>query len=514
MSYQIINNDVIEWAAEYDGPKFHAALLDPPYHLTSITKRFGKPNSAPAKGGVYKRSSAGFMGSDWDKVEDDGLGVAFRPETWAALTRHLYPGAFVLAFAGTRGYHRMAVAMEDSGLIIHPATGFLFLSGFPKATRIDTQVDKAAGVERQRNVTPNKRSRLHGDRPWMNDPDHMFLSKEPVSPLAKTWAGHRYGLQALKPAFEFIAVAQVPYQGRPVDSIVKTGAGALNIEQGRIKTSEDLGRVGKNNIGFMGQGTVGKGPSNYAGVPIENQGRWPANFLLQHTEFCTDSACVDQCPVAMLDRQSGERPAGGSRTGNEPSSLRGQAVNCYQDGLATSAFDSYGDSGPASRMFFKADWNYETAERLANADPIKYHPKPSTTEREAGLDSLPTKTRRRVNSGGLENEPRFAPTQVRNNHPTIKSISLNKYLATLLLPPDAYAPRRLLVPFCGVGSEMAGAILAGWEDVTGIEQSAAYCQIASKRLEFWSQWPGWGQTDVDTILSAIGDEDSRQGRLF
>lgn len=225
---------------------------------------------------------------------------------------------------------------------------------------------------------------------------------------------------------------------------------------------------------------------------------------------CTDSACVDQCPVAMLDRQSGESES-------HPSGYNWESGDNGNPTHVTKNIKSgihYGDSGPASRMFYRADWNYETAERLANADPIKYQPKPSTTEREAGLEGLPTKTRRRVNSGGFENEPRFAPTQVRNNHPTLKSISLNKYLSTLLLSPDAYAPRRILVPFSGAGSEMVGCVLAGFEEVIGIEQSAAYCQIASKRLEWWSRWPGWGQTDVDTILSTVSDEDSRQGRLF
>lgn len=249
MTYQIINNDVIKWAAEYDGPKFHAMLTDCPYHLASINKRFGKATSAPAKGGVYNRASKGFMGQDWDKVDEDGLGVAFRPETWAALAQHLYPGAFILAFAGTRGYHRMAVAMEDAGLIIHPAVGFLFLSGFPKATRVKDSLG---------------------------------------------FAGHRYGLQALKPAFEFIAVAQVPYSGRPVDNITQTGAGALNIDNSRIPVNgEDLSRKNGGTDVLSWGGTYGAGDNEAAqrqkeGLPA--LGRWPANFLLQ-----CECSSIDWC---------------------------------------------------------------------------------------------------------------------------------------------------------------------------------------------------------------------------
>lgn len=75
----------------------------------------------------------------------------------------------------------------------------------------------------------------------------------------------------------------------------------------------------------------------------------------------------------------------------------------------------------------------------------------------------------------------------RNPHPCIKPISLCKWLATLLLPPAAYAPRRILVPFSGSGSEMIGCGLAGWEEVTGIEQDAEYCDIAEARLAYWLQ---------------------------
>ncbi len=148
--WTIYNQDVLEWCKTYTGKPFHALLCDPPYHLTSIVKRFGKKGAAPAKGGVYARSAKGFMGKDWD-----GGDVAFQPETWAALAQHLHPGGFIIAFAGSRGWHRLAVAIEDAGLIIHPTIvnwksgetvdiGWQIWAqgqGFPKATRIDTQID-------------------------------------------------------------------------------------------------------------------------------------------------------------------------------------------------------------------------------------------------------------------------------------------------------------------------------------------------------------------------------------
>lgn len=461
----IIHDDILSWAKEYKGPKFHAMLLDPPYHLTSIVKRFGKPGSAPAKGGVYRRASAGFMSQQWDGLGEDGQGIAFRPETWAALGEHLYPGGFGLAFASSRGFHRMMVAIEDAGFILHPSIfmfgGWCYLSGFPKATR----------------VKDNGR-----DIPEFEQ--------------------HRYGGQTLKPALEPIIMFQRPYAGRPVENIVETGAGTLWVDGSRIPVNgEDLARVGINNIGFMGQGTVGKGDNEAAkrqkdGLPP--LGRWPSNLILLHSPRCDANGCAEDCGVRALDEQSGESTSTGGTNPN-PSSIGGNGI--YGGGKEW-AYSHYGDSGPASRMFHRASWQYEVAEQLANATPLRYHPKASSAEREAGLDSLETQTRHRVNAGGLENEPRFAPTQVKNIHPTLKPLSLTKYLAQLLLPPAEYTPRRILIPFCGVASEYIGAMLASWEEVVGIEKQANYVEIARTRAAWWRQWPGWGQTDPAAILAA------------
>jgi site-specific DNA-methyltransferase (adenine-specific) len=102
----MIQADVLSWCKSYEGDKFHALLCDPPYEL-------------------------GFMGRSWDKT-----GIAFQPSTWAALAEHLHDGAFIMAFASSRGWHRQAVAMEDAGLIMHPSIfGWAYGSGFPKATR-------------------------------------------------------------------------------------------------------------------------------------------------------------------------------------------------------------------------------------------------------------------------------------------------------------------------------------------------------------------------------------------
>lgn len=142
----------------------------------------------------------------------------------------------------------------------------------------------------------------------------------------------------------------------------------------------------------------------------------------------------------------------------------------------------HNDIGTAARYFFNADY---ALDRLEAADAVRYVAKAGTGEREAGLDDLPMQTRNRVNPGGLEHDPKWAPVQRKNTHPTCKPISLARWLATLLLPPGLYAPRRLIIPFAGVGSEMIGADLAGWEEITGIELEADHVTIAQARLAWW-----------------------------
>lgn len=213
----IVCAKVEDWAKEYADPPFMAMICDPPYNL------------ATAKGG-----ERGFMGKEWDN------GIAFRPETWAALGQHLLPGAFGMAFASSRGWHRLACAIEDTGFIIHPSIFvWNFGSGFPKATRI---------------------------------PDERFI-------------GHRYGLQCLKPAAEPVIVFQRPYQGKPVDSITRTGAGALWIDGGRIGTDSITAHGG-------GINTNGRTYGGGLGIPAispgsnPHSGRWPANFCLVHSPEC------------------------------------------------------------------------------------------------------------------------------------------------------------------------------------------------------------------------------------
>lgn len=140
MSVTVIHGDCLVELPNLATDTFHAAVCDPPYHLTSIVKRFGGKNAAPAQfgsDGVYARASAGFMGKQWD-----GGDIALRAETWTEVLRVLKPGAHLLAFGGTRTFHRMAVAIEDAGFEIRDTVMWLYGSGFPKSHNVSKGIDK------------------------------------------------------------------------------------------------------------------------------------------------------------------------------------------------------------------------------------------------------------------------------------------------------------------------------------------------------------------------------------
>lgn len=137
----LYSGDCLPVLATLPEASIDSVVCDPPYHLTSIVKRFSAENAAACKvgktGGAYARASAGFMGKKWD-----GGDVAFRVETWTAVLRALKPGGHLVAFSGTRTYHRMVCAIEDAGFEIRDQIGWAFGSGFPKSRDVSKDIDK------------------------------------------------------------------------------------------------------------------------------------------------------------------------------------------------------------------------------------------------------------------------------------------------------------------------------------------------------------------------------------
>jgi len=299
-------------------------------------------------------------------------------------------------------------------------------------------------------------------------------------------------------------VAQKPYDGRPLDCIVSTGAGALNVGAGRIPTDENTSRPPGR---LSGNSTY---DLSYRTQPSENNsaGRWPKNLVISHSPTCARVNGEWQCPPECVVRQMGEEY--GERSSGSPAKSRDRIDNFWTGKKRIPDNpDTYngGDSGPITRYFYQPHFSYEVFEQLSTGKQVLYVVKPGEAEREAGLNGHARTTRNRVNAGGLENEPRFAPVTKANNHPCLKSIEASRYLASLLLPPPEYAPRRILIPFLGSGSEAIGAMLAGWDEIIGIEQSSHYADIARARCAWWQSKMEETGGDVDKIIDVWQKEE-------
>jgi site-specific DNA-methyltransferase (adenine-specific) len=227
----LLNGDCLEEMQKLidDGTQVDSVVTDPPYHLTSITERFGKEGSAPAQygtDGAFARASKGFMGKEWD-----GGDIAFRKETWELALKLLKPGGHLLAFSGSRTYHRMAVAIEDAGFEIRDQIMWIYGSGFPKSLNIGKAVDKKLGNER---VTVGERTR--NVKPF--DDDNGWNSNNTTGNYIYTKGNTQYEGwgTALKPAHEPIVLARKPISEKSItDNVLKHETGGINIDACRCK---------------------------------------------------------------------------------------------------------------------------------------------------------------------------------------------------------------------------------------------------------------------------------------
>ena len=203
-----------------------ACVTDPPYALVSVVKRFGKTSQSDdtqtsdrSRRGAdgYARLARGFMGKEWDNGA-----VAFSIDFWAEVLRVLKPGAHLIAFGGTRSYHRLACAIEDAGFEIRDQVGWIYGSGFPKSHDVSKGIDKVLGSDGEiigtvkrwgNNVTGGRGGQLaNGFAPPATGETRWDPLIGPSTPRAREWQG--WGT-ALKPAWEPICLARKPLDTRP-----------------------------------------------------------------------------------------------------------------------------------------------------------------------------------------------------------------------------------------------------------------------------------------------------------
>ena len=287
MTVELLAGDCLEVLPTLAESSVDSCVTDPPYHLTSIVKRFA---NAKAESEVYAATSnsgymsRGFMGKQWD-----GGDIAFRLDVWREVYRVLKPGAHLLAFGGTRTYHRMACAIEDAGFEIRDCIMWVYGSGFPKSHDVSKGIDRAAGVER---VVIGSKLDKPGYHLHSHDGGEAFghgLSSstyetrlkssqitEAATDAACRWQG--WGT-ALKPAVEPIVLARKPLSEDTVAAnVLRWGTGAVNVDGCRVGEREEI-RI-----------TWAKRTSNCYGVidvPGGKElppGRWPSNLIHDGSE--------------------------------------------------------------------------------------------------------------------------------------------------------------------------------------------------------------------------------------
>jgi DNA modification methylase len=321
----------------------------------------------------------GFMGRAWD-----ASGIACSVDLWREVLRVLKPGGYLLSFGAPRTAHRMACAVEDAGFEIRDTVTWHYASGFPKS---------------------------------LNLPGGLGT--------------------ALKPASEPITVARKPLARTVAQTVLAHGTGALNIDGCRVPTTEDLngGAYAKDPAGrWDGEGSWRYSPGG-AGEYLQPTGRWPSNVVFSHAPECgpdDGDPCVEGCPVAELNIQSGVLRSGGGDRGTTsrdglmgPDSDRGRRTRYARDA----------DEGGASRFF----------------PTFRYQAKAPASERPK-VDGVA--------------------------HPTVKPLALMRWLVRLVTPQGG----TILDPFAGSGTTIEAAML---EDrrVIGIEQDGSYLPLIEARVE-------------------------------
>ena len=424
---KLILGDSVDKLKELDDNSIDSIVTDPPYGLS-------------------------FMGKKWDYDVPS-------QEIFEECLRVLKPGGYLLSFAGSRTYHRMAVRVEDAGFEIRDQIMWIYGSGFPKSHNIGKAVDKLQGNERE--VIGTK---IHSQKGVKAAEERTTIGAgafgEPrEADITKGTSQYEGWGTALKPAHEPIVMARKPLSEKTVvNNVLEWGTGGINIEESRIsyKSKDDM-EIRKNThreTNKLGDGNFGGGKYSQ---PVES-GRFPANIIL------------DKEAGKILDEQSGITTSGKVKETKE--SYEGESNTGFIRGVSNSS-NQHGGTGGASRFF--------------------YCPKTSKTDRNEGLEDFKGKQIGTYNahSADLKNYGGSSlgaasmsgnnkmPQPKQNFHPTVKPTDLMLYLIRLVTPKGGTT----LDPFMGSGSTGKAAVRGGF-DFVGIEMNEEYMEIATARIQY------------------------------
>jgi DNA modification methylase len=472
---ELIRGDCLEVMRGMGTASVDAVVTDPPYGLS-------------------------FMGKKWDyDVPSE--------EIWRECLRVLKPGGHLLAFAGTRTQHRMAVRIEDAGFEIRDMIAWVYGSGFPKSLDVSKAIDKCNG----------EAGRLLKFTAWMRT---TGLSSRQIDQITGTSMGGHYLTAASQPAIPTVALWKLirPLCGDVpawVDELVQRIEAEREVvgqqrgtmlavapgrDNDRSSTTLDLTAPATDAARqWQGWGTALKPalePITMARKPLE--GTVAANVLAHGTGGVNVDGCrVGTEPGGWGGGGSALYEGGPSRDGGEARPIAGRwPANLIHDGsdevvgLFPQRDGAVSNGSKGATGIYNGGWGAVT-QKPGRADSgsaarFFYCAKASKRDRDEGLDGfaikkaagLPMRSAGGDRGGeGMDGTKTDRLTTRANNHPTVKPTDLMRYLCRLVTPPGGV----VLDPFMGSGSTGKAALLEGFQFI-GIEREAEYLEIAKARI--------------------------------
>lgn len=398
----------------------------------------------------------GFMGKKWDNT-----GIAYDQKMWSEVLRILKPGGHVLSFGGSRTYHRMACAIEDAGFEVRDMVEWMYGSGFPKSLNIGKVMDKQAG--RSREIIGTRISAF-GDTEVSETNDGRNLWNKPATKEVVLTRGNSefegWGT-ALKPAHEPICLARKPLSEKTVaDNVLKWGTGAINIDGCRVPTDESISNHSRGAESAVSKGKYGSSTEQETHQTQGQQsGRFPANLI--HDGSDEVMGVFPQSSVTGKRSQGSKNVALSNLGPPLPLTGKGGPKEC-----------EYTDSGSAARFFYCA--KASQSERNDGVEGVETTIGHNRFDKCATCGGTILQNPDRPSACKCEVPARQDNTVKGNSHPTVKPLSLMRYLVKLITPPNGV----VLDPFCGSGTTL---IAASDYRAIGIDISAEYCLLSTIR---------------------------------